>query len=135
MTINKIMITEADLERLRRLIDSARKFGQRDLEHIDSLEYELDRAIIKVGEAPASVVALGSWVRLKDLDSKQNFRYQIVLPKDSDVAENRISVLAPIGTGLLGYRVGAIVEWKVPSGVRRFKILDVQHQTEKDLVA
>jgi regulator of nucleoside diphosphate kinase len=46
------------------------------------------------------------------------------------VANNRISVLAPIGTALLGYGAGTTVEWQVPSGLRRFRILNVEYQPE-----
>jgi regulator of nucleoside diphosphate kinase len=69
-------------------------------------------------------------VRMKDLNSGREFTYQIVLPKDADISENRISVLAPIGTALLGFRAGNSVEWRVPSGMRRLRILDVEYQPE-----
>lgn len=135
MKQNKIVITEADLNKLRQLIDSNRHSRHKDAEHIESLEHELDRAVVKRGAAPRGVVAVGSWVRLKDLDHGRELLYQIVLPKDANADENRISVLAPIGTGLLGYRVGSNVEWMVPGGIRRFKILEVQHQSEPVAVA
>lgn len=135
MKQNKIVITETDLNKLRRLIEFNRYSGHKDAEHIEALEHELDRAVVKRGTVPRGVVAVGSWVRLKDLDHGRELLYQIVLPKDANADENRISVLAPIGTGLLGYRVGATVEWMVPAGVRRFKILEVQHQSEPVAIA
>ncbi|HWR16799.1 MAG TPA: nucleoside diphosphate kinase regulator [Terriglobales bacterium] len=135
MKANKIMISATDLDRLRRLIDSSRRPGHRDADNLDALEFELDRAVVRKGATPSGVVALGSWVRMRDLDSERELSYQIVLPKHANVEEKRISVLAPIGTALLGCRVGSIVEWTVPSGERRFKILEVQHQTESEAVA
>jgi regulator of nucleoside diphosphate kinase len=69
-------------------------------------------------------------VRVKDLANGREMTYQIVFPKDADLARNRISVLAPIGTALLGYGAGDIVEWQVPAGIRRLQILAVEYQPE-----
>jgi regulator of nucleoside diphosphate kinase len=126
-----IVITEADYVRLQRLVESSRIFRQRDAKHLDDLEQELDRAaIMKAGEVPSDVVTMNSRVKVKDLNSGRVTTYQIVFPRDADVANNRISVLAPIGTGLLGYRAGTTIEWQVPSGMRRFRILEVEYQPE-----
>ncbi len=125
----KIVITESDYDRLRRLIESARQFRQRDAEHLSALEEELESAqVVKTGEVARDVVTMNSRVRVKDLNTGRETTYQIVFPGNADVAKNRISVLAPIGTGLLGYSAGATLEWRVPSGIRRFRILAVEYQ-------
>ncbi|MFB3917537.1 MAG: nucleoside diphosphate kinase regulator [Terriglobales bacterium] len=101
------------------------------MEHLEALEQELESATIaKDADVPHGVVTMNSRVRVKDLNSGHIFTYQIVFPKDADVARNRISVLAPIGTALLGYVAGTTVDWQVPSGVRRLRILDVEYQPE-----
>jgi len=126
-----IVITEADYVRLQRLVESSRVFRQRDAKHLDDLEQELERAaIMKAGEVPSDVVTMNSRVKVKDLESGRVTTYQIVFPSEADIAKNRISVLAPIGTGLLGYSAGTTVEWQVPSGMRRFHILEVEYQPE-----
>lgn len=131
MIAKNIVITEADHCRLQRLIESSRRFRHRDAKHLDALEQELERATIaKATDVPHDVVTMNSRVRVKHLDSGHEFSYQIVFPKDADVAKNRISVLAPIGTALLGYGAGTTVEWQVPSGMRRFRILEVEYQPE-----
>ena len=131
MKPKNIVITETDYERLQGLIESSRRFRQRDAEHLDDLEHELERAIVvRSGEVPHDVVTMNSRVRVRDLNSGHELTYQIVFPKDADVANKRISVLAPIGTALLGYGAGTTVEWQVPSGLRRFRILDVEYQPE-----
>ena len=123
-----IVVTEADYERLRLLIQLFRK-SPRDMEHLAALEEELDRAtIVKAGEVAGDVVTMNSRVRVKDLNDGREFTYQVVFPGHADVAKNRISVLAPIGTGLLGYAAGTTLEWRVPSGIRRFRILAVESQ-------
>lgn len=126
-----IVITEADYVRLQQLIESSRGFRLRDAEHLHDLEQELEQAnIVRSGSVPGDVVTMNSRVRVRDLNSGHEVTYQIVFPKDADVAKNRISVLAPIGTALLGYGAGTTIEWQVPSGLRRFRILNVEYQPE-----
>jgi regulator of nucleoside diphosphate kinase len=115
MKAENIVITEADYMRLQRLVASSRLFGQRDAKHLDDLAQELERAaIMKAGEVPSDVVTMNSRVRVKDLNSGRVTTYQIVFPGEADIAKNRISVLAPIGTGLLGYSAGMTVEMAGP---------------------
>ena len=131
MKRKKIVITETDFERLQWLIESWNQLSQRDAEGLDDLENELRRAtIVKSGAVPPDVVTMNSRVRIQDLTRGGEHTYQIVFPEDSALDDNRISVLAPIGTALLGYRTGTTVEWRVPSGTRRFRILDVEYQPE-----
>lgn len=85
---------------------------------------------MKAGEVPSDVVTMNSRVKVKDLNNGRVTTYQIVFPGQADIAKNRISVLAAIGMGLLGYSAGTTVEWQVPSGVRRFHILEVEYQPE-----
>ena len=131
MKTKNIVITEADYGRLQRLVESPGRCWKRDSEHLESLQQELERAIVvTAGKMPRDVVTMNSRVRVKDLNSGREATYQIVFPSAADVTENRISVLAPIGTALLGYRAGTTVEWRVPSGMRRFRILEVEYQPE-----
>jgi len=131
MTVGNIVVTESDYVRLLSLVRTFRRLHQCDTERLDELENELNRAtIVDLNEVPADVVTMNSRVRIKDLSSGRELTYQIVFPKDADISQNRISVLAPIGTALLGYRTGASVEWRVPSGMRRLRILDVEYQPE-----
>jgi regulator of nucleoside diphosphate kinase len=127
---DRIYITKADYERLRRLIDGRREGNGFDLEYLDTLEQELDRADIVEQEAiPHDVVTMNSEVRLKDLDSGDVKVYRLLFPSQART-ENGISILAPIGTAMLGYRVGDIIKWRVPRGIRRLKVLEVLYQPE-----
>jgi regulator of nucleoside diphosphate kinase len=126
-----IVITEPDYDRLRRLIESSRQFRHRDAEHLAALEEELERAtVVQPGEVPHNTVTMNSRVSVRDLNDGREMTYQIVFPGNADVAKNRISVLAPIGTGLLGYSAGTTIEWRVPSGMRRLRILHVEYRSE-----
>jgi regulator of nucleoside diphosphate kinase len=131
-TVKKsIVITEADYGRLQRLIETFRYFPHWDVHHLNALEEEIESAtIVRSSDVPENLVTMNSRVRVKDLANGREMTYQIVFPKDADLARNRISVLAPIGTALLGYRAGDIVEWQVPAGIRRLQILAVEYQPE-----
>lgn len=127
---DRIYITEADFDRLRRLIDGLRAGGSFDYEHLATLEEELDRAeIVEPTAVPSDVVTMNSVVRLKDLDSGDVLTYKLLFPTQARTG-NGISVLAPIGTAILGYREGDVIEWRVPKGIRRLKVLEVLYQPE-----
>jgi regulator of nucleoside diphosphate kinase len=122
-----IIISSADRDRLLPLIGSARLDRRVPAQSLDLLEGELARAsIVEPADLPRDVVAMNSTVWFRDLDSEEIERYTLVFPRDADVIRDRISVLAPIGTALLGYRQRDIVEWRVPQGCRRLEITKVE---------
>jgi len=126
-----IYITELDYDRLSGLIDRTRERNGGDREYLNKLEAELDRAeIVDRKDIPADVVTMRSKVRLKDLVSGESNTYSLVFPTEADSAEGKISVLAPIGTAILGYRQGDTIEWPVPSGVRKLKVEEILYQPE-----
>src|SRR5947199_3824246 len=107
-----IFVTEEDMQRLNDLVESAERISSRDLQHLRMLKQELARAEIVASEdIPADIVTMNSRVRVKDLDSGRQSIYLLVFPRDADVAQGRISVLAPIGTAIIGYRAGDVIEW------------------------
>ena len=126
-----IYITELDYNRLSGLIDRTRERDGADREYLNKLETELDRAeIVAPRDIPANVVTMRSQVRLKDLVSGESNTYSLVFPTEADFAKGKISVLAPIGTAILGYRQGDTIEWPVPSGLRKLKIEEILYQPE-----
>jgi regulator of nucleoside diphosphate kinase len=132
----KLFITESDFLRLSALIDSAKKFLRRDREHLDALEQELSRAeIVGPDEVPAHVVMMNSRVRVTDLDTGTQTVYTLSFPRDADIAHDRISVLAPIGTAILGYRAGAIILADVPRGKKRLRIDEVSSPAPRQAAA
>ena len=126
-----IYITEFDYNRLSGLIDRARERNGDDREYLNKLETELDRAeIVDPKDIRADVVTMRSKVRLKDLVSGESNTYSLVFPTEANFAEGKISVLAPIGTAILGYKRGDTIEWPVPSGLRKLKIEEILYQPE-----
>jgi regulator of nucleoside diphosphate kinase len=127
-----IYINEVDLARLRKLIEFARETGNdANRMYLDRLEGELERAeVVNPNDIPRDVVTMRSTVRLKDLDNGKEMVYSLVFPNEADVDEGKISVLAPVGTAMIGYRVGDVIEWEVPSGLRRLRVEEVIYQPE-----
>jgi regulator of nucleoside diphosphate kinase len=101
------------------------------LEYLKKLEEELDRAdIVDPRDMPPDVITMRSTVRLKDLVNGEANTYSLVFPTEADFTQGKISVLAPIGTAILGYRRGDTIEWPVPSGLRRLKVDEILYQPE-----
>ena len=123
MNKRSIYLTEYDLRRLEPLVEAARRFERADAESLRLLQQELDRAVLcDMDELPTDVVSVNSQVMVTDLESGKKAEYTIVFPRDANYEERRISVLAPIGTALLGYKQGAEVEWPTPGGLRYVRI-------------
>lgn len=126
-----LYITQFDKERLEELMGVARFFGGSSRADLQDLEEEMKRAhIVSPQEIPSDVVTMNSQVLLCDIDTLETMTYTLVFPKDADIDSGSISVLAPVGTAILGYRQGDIVEWPVPSGIRRLRIEKVLYQPE-----
>ena len=127
----KIFITAHDKVRLERLLMEGEASGGRDRKDIQSMAAELARAeVVAPKNIPANVVTMNSKVRLVDTDTKEVMEYTLVFPHDADASEGHISVLAPVGTALLGYAEGDIIEWPVPAGVLHLRIDKILYQPE-----
>jgi len=130
-TRRRIFITDDDMARLKDLVRRGRLAARRDQAHLEELEEELDRAeVVAAEDVSPDVVTMHSTVRVRDLDSERSVVYTLVFPGEADIDRQRISVLAPIGTALIGYRVGDLLEWATPGGTRRLRIEDVLFQPE-----
>ena len=127
-----IYITRPDHERLTKLIEVAReREGDASREYLNRLEEELERAeVVEQKDIPPDVITMRSTVSLKDLDTGEEMIYWLAFPTEANFDEGKISILAPVGTAMLGYRRGDVIEWQVPSGLRRLKVEEVLYQPE-----
>ncbi|MBB6501946.1 GreA/GreB family elongation factor [Pedobacter cryoconitis] len=92
---------------------------------------ELDSAmVVKESELPDDAVCIGSEVEIQEVVTGKKYTFQIVLPAEANMKVNKMSVFAPIGTALLGYRAGSEVQWEMPDGLKTFSILKVSHQNK-----
>jgi len=127
-TMNRtIYITQQDMNRLRSLIDSM-KSSREDLK---ALSAELEQAkVVPPSEIPADVITMNSKAQVRDLEDNELMTYTLVFPGKANVDEGLLSVLAPIGTAMLGHRVGDEFEWHVPAGAIRLRVEKVLYQPE-----
>ena len=127
----KIFITTTDAERLRNLIQDMKNPNDHERIYLKLLKEELLRAeVVEPQKIPRDIVTMNSLVKFRDMETREVYMYSIAYPANSDFEKGRISVLAPIGMALLGYRVGDVVEWPVPAGMRRLKVEEVLFQPE-----
>lgn len=131
MSKDIIYITQTDKTRLVELITRTVREGGRDVAHLRSLGEELERArVVDSSDIPADVVTMNSTVRFSDSESGEQYTYTLAYPESANIDEGRISILSPIGTGLLGYRIGQVIEWPVPGGTRKLRIEQLVYQPE-----
>ena len=131
MSDRELYITQFDKERLEELISVAAEFGGADRKDLVALARELRAAeIVASRDVPPNVVTMNSKVVLRDLNTSETMTYVLVFPRDANVEAGAISVLAPVGTAILGYAKGDTIEWPVPSGTRRIMIEEVLYQPE-----
>lgn len=123
MSGKPIHITQFDLERLRKLLLDAQSTNYRKSEYLERLQMEINRAeVVLPKDVPSDVVTMNSTVCIEDLDTQEEEIYTLVFPENADLAQGKISILAPIGTAMLGYEVGDSFEWEVPAGKRRLRV-------------
>jgi regulator of nucleoside diphosphate kinase len=119
----RITLSRSDVLRLRVLVRSESTFSIMESSMLDSLQNEIDRAYVVHDQAlPADVVALDSRVLIRDLKTGECSVYTIVCRSRADLSSGELSVLAPLGTALIGYRAGDEVQWSTPGGIRHLFI-------------
>jgi regulator of nucleoside diphosphate kinase len=124
MNPTPITISHDDYLKLRLLLATVVHADRNAALH--KLREELDRAaVIDPALFPADVVAMESAVQYEDLGSGEIEEYTITLPDRADIGKKRISILAPIGTALIGCRTGDVVNWPTPGGIRRLKVRQI----------
>jgi regulator of nucleoside diphosphate kinase len=125
MSSTPIIVSVQDRDRLLRLIEqTAGVIGE-------SLEVELDRARV-VPAVPPDVVVMNSEVLYEDITTTQRRHVRLVYPSEANTTDGRVSVLAPLGCALLGLRVGQEIDWQMPGGPRRLRVLAVTPPSRGD---
>lgn len=124
-----IYLTQHDLDRLLDLVEaysagSGRRFEQ--------LENELIRAVVVPREQiPRDVVTMNSRVIFENETTGERREIKLVYPREADIDAGKISILVPVGTALLGLRVGQSIDWALPSGEKhRYRVVEVPYQPE-----
>ncbi|MEE4194004.1 MAG: GreA/GreB family elongation factor [Anaerolineae bacterium] len=126
----KIYITEDDLKNIRKALQDPTYNNLRNKPYIEQLQQELERAVICPStDIPADVITMHSRVVLLDLESREETELTLVYPGEP-TNEHDVSVLAPIGIAMIGYRLKDVFEWETPGGMRRLQVKNVLFQPE-----
>ena len=125
-TATPVILTRTDYEILNSYVKNLHGMQVNERENFSKLSGELKKAeIVEDDNLPTDIVRLGSTVVIKDLITNRDMTVTIVLPRDADIKQKKVSVLAPIGTALIGFKKDQTVRWNVPSGKKDFKIMNV----------
>jgi len=120
-----IVITDHDRQRLLPILD------HHDTPASELLDAELHRAtIVERRTVSPDVVTMNSEVVYADVATGDRRTIRLVFPKDADASRGWISVLAPIGSALLGLQVGQEIEWQLPTGPKRVSVVEIRYQPE-----
>ena len=131
MSTRDIYMTAQDMDRLRDLLRTTKDPFGMDRPHLETLRAELDRAkTVDLAALAPDVVTMNSTVRIRERDSDRTMLLTLVFPELANPELNRISVIAPLGAALLGYRAGDRVSFNVPTGTRTCEIMEVVYQPE-----
>lgn len=122
-----LMLSRVDYARIEALLE------QPSAEHIDTsaLEAELARAeVVEPGQMPADVIAMNSTARFLDESTGNEREITLVYPRDANGGADKVSILAPVGSALIGLRVGDSIEWPAPGGTIRLRVLSIRNAPE-----
>ena len=124
-----LYINELDHKRLMRLIEDALNGVTEQSNSLRSLQVELTRAnVVNAEELPRDVVTMRSRVLIMLEDEEKEIT--LVYPNEANRSTGKISILSPIGTAIIGYREGDVVNWLTPGGLKRIRIKKVLYQPE-----
>ncbi|MBC6366869.1 GreA/GreB family elongation factor [Algoriphagus sp. AK58] len=94
---------------------------------VSQLQHEIKSAEIIADESISEdIIQLNSKFEVKELGSGKTMNFQLVLPHQANLNQNRISVLSPLGVALIGFRQGMTVEWVLPGGLKKLQINRVE---------
>jgi len=129
---NNLVIRKDDYSLLVSYLNNARRQSTFDRRNAEELTAELKKAtLVNKDDFPEDVVRLNSKVRVKAEGKSEEMELILVTPDKANIREKRISIMAPIGTALIGFRQGQKVKWKVPAGNKTFMILEVNNDYER----
>lgn len=123
---NQLILLKDDYILMKSLMHNKYAKALYDHRNTEELDAELKKArLVNIEEFPDDVVRLNSKVRVKKEDENKTIELTLVTPEKADIKERKISIMAPIGMALIGFRKGQKVKWQVPAGKQTFTIVDV----------
>lgn len=131
---NNLILRKDDYSLLILFLNNARRQSTFDRRNAEEITTELKKAtLVNKNDFPGDVVGLHSKVKIKEEGKSEEMELTIVTPDKANIKEKKISIMAPIGTALIGFRQGQKVKWKVPSGNKKFTITEVSNDYERSI--
>lgn len=129
--MKKVTLTKNDYTRIYKTITDAKNSKTINSNEAEKLLSELSKAeIVPSEKIDKDVVTMNSEVKLFFENTQKEQSFKIVYPQDANLKENKISIFSPIATALIGYKIGDEIEWIVPGGMTKIKIVDLIYQPE-----
>lgn len=118
---NNVVLSQEDFNLLKPYFSGSDSYDEM------SIGYELSRAtVVKAEDLPPDVVCLNARVTIEDLDTGRQNSFTLVMPDQANIKEKKVSVLTPMGAAIIGFKVDDEVAWKMPAGMKRFRIVAVE---------
>lgn len=126
-----LLLSRIDVERIEDLLERPE---YRSLD-TTALRDELERAeLVEPGAMPGDVITMNTTALVEVVDDQQQAHAHaltLVYPRDADGSSDKVSILAPVGSALLGLRVGDSIDWPLPGGRRaRLHVQAIRYQPE-----
>jgi regulator of nucleoside diphosphate kinase len=126
-----LLLSRLDAERIEALLEQP----QYRALNTRALQEELERAeIAEPAQMPADIITMNSTARVRLEEAGQGsheHELTLVYPRDADGSAEKVSILAPVGSALLGLRVGDAIDWPMPGGrSARLHVLAIRYQPE-----
>ena len=125
-----LLLSRVDVERIEDLLERPE---YRSLDTA-ALRGELERAeLVEPGAVPGDVITMNSTARVKVIDGNNEHEHELTLvyPRDADGGSDKVSILAPVGSALLGLRAGDAIDWPMPGGHNaRLHVRSIRYQPE-----
>ena len=122
---NPVVLCEGDYKKFSEILNLKQTSNA---SHEMSLAHEISRAIIVKDNAfPPNTIRINSKVVVKDIDTKKEIDFQLVMPAEADARDKKISILSPMAAAIIGFREGDEVDWQMPAGMKHLKILQVSN--------
>ncbi len=127
----QLQISNLDYQRLSGLIQKIKSTMKNDLQNIETLETEIERAKrVEPRKIRPNVVTMNSDIEVIDTDTERMMKFKLVYPEEADFKTGKLSVLSPLGSALIGYKEGDEVEFLVPAGMKTVRIGKILYQPE-----
>ncbi len=132
MKYGNLILEKKEYVFLKRLLNVSSYYkDQNTKDSLQKLSVELNNAIIYDNEEmPEDVIRFNSVITVQSGTWETEF--QLVIPTERNISANKISILAPMGSAVMGYALGDSIIWNFPNGSKELNIISVK-QAEKPI--